>query len=1133
MKLKVLQTLLMLSKYFVYGLTVQILLINMMWAESTHAQKAVSVKEVEISISNGTTNVKSLFKEVESLTEFNIHYDKDEIKDKLKMQVDISNPSELVVSDVLIEISKQAGIKFRQVNKDISAVNIDKQDAVSSDMLTVELYEKVEVTGTIRDEQGELLPGVSLLVKGKNTGTVTDFDGNYKLQTNANDVIIVSYVGFETVEIDVANRTTIDIILISDVKQLAEVVVVGYGQQQKSDVTGVVTAVQAKDFNKGAVVSADNLIAGKVAGVLITSNSGEPGGQSSVRIRGGTSLTASNEPLYVIDGLPIDNSALNPTGFQVGRNPLNSINPNDIENVTVLKDASAAAIYGSRAANGVIIITTKKGKKGSPVTIDYSAWTSIATPTKQIDVLSADQMRNEVQTFAGTLVNGSAIDRTSELGTANTNWQDEIFQTAIGQSHNIGVSGSGENSTYRFSAGYLDQEGVIKTSTTERLNLAMSFATSAISNQLDISGNLKTSYTKDRFTQSGAIGNALIFDPTQEVFDESSPYGGYFEYANNVAPSNPLAILNLTQDRAESFRTLGNIDFKYSFPFLEGLSAKVNIGFDSQTGDRDFFQPQILRSEAGSNNGTIRYAGHKRTNLLLETTLDYQIELENIQSRINVTGGYSHQDFNNRFPGYVGTNLNTDALGSANPAVANALTISNNRLSNRLISFFGRINYNLKDKYMLTATMRRDGSSRFSDASRWGVFPSVAVAWRASEEDFIKSLSFVSDLKLRVGWGVNGNQEIPDYLFLPLFVPGDANAQPQLGNKFVTTFRPNGFDPNLKWEETESYNVGLDFGFFGGRLSGSLEYYKKKTKDLLFQIAVPAGSNLSNRVTTNIGSIENQGLELSLNSYLINSDKLSWNIGFNLAFNNNKIAKVNGNSDDGFLGIQTGNIQGGTGNQIQILRVGEAVNSFFVYEHKRDENGDPVKDVLGSSTNLLDLYVDQDNNGVIDNNDRLPYKNPAPKAIIGLTSNLEYRQFDLTFTLRANIGNHVYNNVLSNYSSLSGVRINNANSHLSNVLERSLELGFSNQQLFSDVFVEDASFIRMDNITLGYSFNQLKNLKLRVYGTVQNLFLITGYSGLDPEIGNSTNNAVNPTYGIDNNVFPRAKTFIFGLNLGF
>jgi len=982
------------------------------------------------------------------------------------------------------------------------------------------------ITGTVTDaNNGEPLIGANVLIVGTSSGTITDFEGTYALTLTPDArELTFSYTGYQSQTIAIGTTNVIDVAL-SPGEYLEEVVVVGYGTVTKKDKTGAVNAVTSEEFNKGAIVSVDNLISGKVAGVQVVSNSGEPGAQNSIRIRGGTSINAGNEPLYVIDGVPIDNVAHNPGGFSSGRNPLNALNPNDIEEFTVLKDASATAIYGSRGANGVIIITTKKGKAGDAGKITYDGWLSYAMPIATPDLLSTDQFIEVAKEHA--LVSKLKLIDTS--GAVSTDWYDQIIRNAMGQSHSLSFSGGAGDLGYRLSLGYLGQDGIIKTSNTQRTSLAVNLNHKLLNDNLKINLNVKAASTKDRF-DPGVVGNALNMAPTQPIYDETSAWGGYWEWKDDLGVKNPVAQLNLVEDVGQSVRSIGNVQFDYSLPWIKGLSAKLNLGYDISKGDRKRFQPNNLRQQY-SDNGEIRVENYTRNSGLLEAYGNYLREFG--ASRVDFTAGYSFQDFTSQYPAFRAWDLSSNLLGFNNPAPANEFVSTNSVLQNRLISFFGRINYSLYDRYLLTVTVRRDGSSRFGPENRWGTFPSAALGWRLLDESFMEGArGFLSDLKLRIGYGITGNQEIGDYRYLRTYTFGDAFTQYQFGNEFITTIRPNGVDPSLKWEETSSYNAGLDYGFLNGRINGSIEYYYKKTKDLLFEVTVPAGSNLTNIILTNIGSVQNSGVEFLVNAAAISTPSVTWDLGFNISFNRNEILKLDQYDDPDFIGYPTGGTAGAVGNTIQILRVGEPVHSFFVYQQLYDAEGNPHNDGIDynedGKKDLKDMYADLNGDGLVNTLDKRPFHSASPDVILGLTSTMYVKNFDFSFTLRGAIGNYVYNNVSSNmgyYNKLNELSVNN-------MVASVLDTKFTRPQYFSDYYIEDGSFARLDNLTLGYSINPAsKKFNLRFYLTGQNLFVLTKYTGLDPEIGNISNSNSNPRFGIDDNIYPRSRAFLFGVNV--
>lgn len=998
--------------------------------------------------------------------------------------------------------------------------------------MTQGLYAQGTVTGSVKDSNGEPLIGATVLLSGTSKGTVTDFDGNYTLDNvEAGSLqLIASYTGYqdqiETVIVENGKTTTLNFSLGEDVEVLEEVVVIGYGSVKKEDATGVVARVTDKNFNKGAIVSPENLLSGKVAGVQITSNNGAPGEGTKIRIRGGTSINASNEPLYVIDGVPIDNE-----GFAGGRNPLNFLNPSDIESFTVLKDASAAAIYGSRGANGVIIITTKKGKSGSRPMINYDGYYTTNQIASDPQVLDAEAFRRVV-----TFISPAVLE---QLGSAETDWFDEMLQTATGQNHALSVSGGGENTSYRLSAGYQNLEGIIRGSETERISFGINTTYNLFDNKLIINTNLRGAKTQDLFDPG--IGAAWDFDPTQPVLDPTNTaFGGFFEYGNALAPRNPVSGVEQREIEGQTFRSIGNLELEYKLDDLvPGLSFKSNLGFDVNKGEKSEFEPSTYVNTLVANyNGRIKLENYTRTNYLLETYLNYKKSL-GAAHKIDLTAGYSYQDFDEKYPSFEGFDLTTDAFGINRPDQADELIASNSIFENRLISFFGRLNYNFDERYLLTFTLRRDGSTRFGPESRWGLFPSAAFAWRILEEDFASGLTGIfSDLKIRLGYGVTGNENIGDYRYLPKYAFSNTRALYQIGFAddgtpiFVTTARPDPYDSGLKWEETSSYNAGIDFGFMSGRINGSLDYYLKTTEDLLFEVVVAAGTNLSDRILTNIGELENSGVELTLNTVLIDQTKLNWNLTGNIAYNQNEVKAI---SNIAGTGILTGRIAGGVGSDIQIIQVGSPVNAFYVYEHKLDANGLPLSDAIdhdddgltaADEQDLDDIYEDLNGDGIINENDRRLLYKPAPDVIYGLTSNIDFMNFDLSFTLRGAIGNYVYNNNASSkgyYDRVQGRDLGNGRLFVNNLHHSVLETNFYSPQYFSDYYVEDASFMRLDNITLGYTFPfSGRFTSLRLYATGQNLLVFSKYSGLDPEVDN----------GIDNAPYPRPKGFIFGLSLG-
>ena len=959
------------------------------------------------------------------------------------------------------------------------------------------MAQDVTITGTIREKDGALLPGANIVVKGTTRGTQSDVNGAYKLIVPANSTLIYSFVGKTPQEVVIGSRTSVDVTLEDDAKSLTEVVVIGYGTQRKKDLTGSVVAVTSKDFVQGQITNPEQLVAGKVAGVQITSNGGAPGSGSQIRIRGGSSLNANNDPLIVIDGVPVDNNSISGSP-----NPLSMINPNDIETMTVLKDASATAIYGSRASNGVILITTKKGVKGDRIRFNFSSQESLSKNYKQLNVLSADDFR--------ALVNskGTAAQK-ALMGKESTNWQDAIFQTGFTHDNNLSATGSLAGMPFRASVGYLGQKGILKTSDLGRTSGSLGISPMLFNNHLRIDVNLKGTIANSRFADQGAIGAAAFFDPTQPIYSGNNNFGGYFEWLdpstklpNTLATKNPVGILDLKQDKSTVKRSIGNAQFDYKFHFLPELRANLNLGYDVSSSEGTIYIPTFAGLQY-ARKGTNNQYSQTKSNKLLEFYLNYTKDLRSIASRIEVLGGYSYQDFIRESPAYPDVNAENVVISPAGIPF---------KTQNTLVSFYGRANYTLKDRYLVTFTLRNDGSSRFSPSTRWGLFPSAAFAWKIKEESFLRNSTVIQDLKLRLGYGVTGQQDVgSDYPYLARYTYGQSTAQYQFGNGFFQTLRPEGYDANLRWESTTTYNAGLDFSLFKGKLSGTIDVYQKKTKDLLSVIPVPAGSNLTNRILTNVGNLENRGIELGLNATPVSTEKFTWDANFNITYNENKITNLTKVPTPNDPGVLIGGISGGVGNTVQIHTVGYPTFAYYLYKQVYDTNGKPIEG----------LYVDQDANGILTLGDRYRYKSPNPKVYLGFSSNFTMDKFSVAFTLRGNIGNYVYNNINSGAGALQNVF--NTNNYLSNVSSSVLSTNFQTNQYFSDYYLENASFLRMENLTVGYNVYQSKLATARLTAAAQNLFVLTKYSGLDPEIPG----------GIDNNFYPRPRTLTLGLNVSF
>ncbi len=956
------------------------------------------------------------------------------------------------------------------------------------------------LSGKVLDETGQGLPGASVQIKSLNKSTSTDPDGNFKITGLANGAvtITVSYIGYTPYDmaVTISGNTTTTVNLKPDAQNLNEVVVIGYGTAEKKNLTGSITTVGAKDFQKGTVTTPEQLIQGKVAGVNIVNNGGTPGGGSVIRIRGGASLNASNDPLIVIDGVPLSGNSIGNAA-----NPLALINPNDIETFTVLKDANATAIYGSRASNGVILITTKKGGSGAPE-INFVTNNSIATVAKKVDVLSADQIREYVN------ANGNAAQR-ALLGTANTDWQDEIYQNAFTTDNNLSVAGKFQGVPYRVSGGYLDQQGTVILDRLKRATGAITVSPSLFDNHLKIDLNLKGSLTDSRFANTGAIGAAIQFDPTQPVHADNQ-FGNYFEWTqgavpNPNAPRNPVALLHLNNNNGKTERSIGNIRMDYSFHFLPELHANLNVGYDVSKGYGRISVPAFA-AQSFATEGSRSQSLNGETNKIAEFYLNYAKNVGS--SRIDATAGYGFYDnattvYN--FPTYRSTGVVQTV-----PVFPFAVE------QNKLLSYYGRLVYTLNDKYILSGTMRADASSKFAEDNRWGYFPSVGLTWRVIGENFLKESKVLSDLKLRLSYGQTGNKDgIGNYDYLAKYYANSNTGQYRLGNDYYNYYTPAAYDPDLRWETTTTYNAGIDYGFLGGRISGTVDAYYKETKDLLSTINIPVGTNFSNLLTTNVGNMEVKGIEASVNFAAIQSENLTWDFGFNIAYNKRKVTNLTLNPDPASkIGAVNGNVAGGTGTTLRYNAVNQMPGAFFVYQQVYDANGLPLEGV----------YADRNEDGVINTDDQYFYQSPDPRLTLGFNTAVNYKKWSLSTVLRANFGNYVYDNISSNF----GVRSNilSPSRIINNTGADFLNTGFTQVQYLSDYYIKNASFLKMDNVGLSYNFGKLsenRNTTLRISANVQNVFVISDYNGIDPEL---------PT-GIDYNLYPRPRTYTLGLNVGF
>lgn len=976
--------------------------------------------------------------------------------------------------------------------------------------------QQIVVKGIVKDTTGEPIIGANVIVKGTTNGTITDFDGNFLLNANKGDIIIISFIGYRSQEAQAA--ASMNIILKDDTELLDEVVVIGYGSVKKDDLSGSVVAIKAEEMNKGAVTSPQELIMGKVPGLSVSQGDGAPGAGSTIRIRGGASLNASNDPLIVIDGIPVSNDAAPGTP-----NALATINPNDIETFTVLKDASATAIYGSRASNGVIIIQTKKGTQDK-IKVSYSGTFTAKDPYKRIETLDAQSFREVMQAQypEGTAQSADIQRILNVYPNQSTDWQDAIYQTGLSTDQNIGIAGKAGFMPFRLSLGYNTEKGTLKTSKYERYTGAVNLSPKFFDNHLSVDINVKGTINKNRFADSGAVGAAAFFDPTKPIYDEENRYNGYWNWGivqgaqADLATQNPLSLLYDRNNHGTTKRSLGNIQLDYKIHGLEDLHANLNLGYDvAKTTGRNFVNSNSVQSSLDktfTGLGQGNTWNNLRRNHLLDFYMNYAKNIESIKSNFDIMAGYSWQHF------YYANHDITYSNPTEDLGAKEGYTYDENErhyirddhrripYENYLISFFGRLNYNFMDRYLLTATLRRDGSSRFSENNRWGLFPSAALAWTISNEPFMKATENVlSKLKLRLGYGVTGQQEIGDYQYITSY---SFSTNPNTTYLGTTLLKPNGYSPDLKWEQTTTYNVAIDFGFLNNRINGSIEYYQKHTKDLLNTISAAAGTNFINLITANVGKMKNKGVEANVNAIAIQSKDFTWEVGYNITWNDSKITKLTTTFNPDYQGIDAGT------NQKH--QVGEMPRTFYLYQQVYDENGKPIQNA----------FVDRNNDGQITEADRyLTHKSPMAKVYMGFSSQFSYKKWDLGFNLRANFGNYVYNGVASGNSTSNNY---GGKGFITNLYNGFQDTGFTllntSEQMASDYFLENASFLKMDNLTLGYSFQNLFAAKLsgRISASVQNVFTISKYSGLDPECG-----------AIDSNIWPRPRTYTIGLNLNF
>ncbi|WPY99606.1 SusC/RagA family TonB-linked outer membrane protein [Christiangramia sp. OXR-203] len=962
-------------------------------------------------------------------------------------------------------------------------------------MLPMSFFAQNTVSGNVTETATGLpVPGVNVIVQGTSNGTTTDFDGNYTISNVSNeDVLVFSFIGFVTQQIPYEGQSTIDITLDEDAATLDEVVLIGYGATSEQDATGAVEKISSETFNQGAVVAPEQLIAGKSAGVQITPGGGAPGQGGTIRIRGGSSLSASNDPLIVVDGVPLDQR-----GVAGSRNALNSINPNEIEDFTILKDAAATSIYGSRASNGVILITTKKGKKDSPFQFTYDLKTSVGNVLDKVDVLNADEFRNLINNTEGT--------DPSLLGNANTDWQDEIYETSVGAIHNFTATQGIGNFYYRLNFNHTAETGVIRKDYYERNAFNISLNQDLFDNSLKLTLTSKNSLDKNKFSNGGAIGSAVAFDPTQPIYDDTLPFGGFFEFnrlsggeitQQNLATRNPIALLEQTTDQNQTRRSITNLNAEYKVPFLTGLKAVVSAGFDYAEADGDKFTPVFAASNTSNIDQFEDYSNINR-NLLLDTYLNYKTELGFFETDVDVTAGHSYQEF------YSTSNV----FGTEQDQIR-ALPRDINR--NSLESYFARASFDINNRYLISGSIRADGSSRVSPDNRWGYFPAASIGWKIHNEEFLEDSRILNELKLRGGYGETGNYEIGrNYGYLGLYTPSQGGARYQFGNEFIGTIRPEEYDEDLKWESLINYNAGIDFGLFDNRLSGSVDGYYRETKDLIATVPVPAGANLSDQLLTNVGTTVSKGIEIGLSGDIARSEDFNWTLGYNISFQELEITELSLGDDANFF-IPQGGISGGVGNNIQLWKEGFDPTTFFVFRQVYNDAGQPIEGA----------YVDVNGDNQITEADKQPYKKATPDYYMGLTNTMNYKDFDFSFTFRGSFGNYIYNNTQSANGFIEA-GTNTPENYYSNFNSNVLESGFVNSQFFSDYYLQAADFVKLDNVSIGYTIPGEK-VDFRASLTATNVLTITDYDGLDPEVFG----------GIDNNFYPRSRRFVLGLNFAF
>lgn len=957
------------------------------------------------------------------------------------------------------------------------------------------------IKGEVTDAQnGEALIGATVMVEGEKGGTVTDFDGNFSLQVSSSaKKIKVSYIGYIDKVLSISDNMKVK--LESDSKALADVVVIGYGTARKSDLTGSVATVKSKDFNKGLVSSPEQLINGKVSGVQIMSNSGSASAGSTIRVRGGASLNASNDPLIVLDGVPLEQGGISGNSS----NFLSMINPSDIESMTVLKDASSTAIYGSRASNGVIIITTKKGQQGA-VKVNFNTTNSMQTRAQMVDMLSRNEFVNVINQF-GT------DNQKSLLGTANTDWNDEVYRTAFGTDNNLSVSGSIDKwLPFRVSVGYYNQSGLVRKDNVERWTGNVVLTPSFFQDHLKLTINAKGTLNNNSFNNGGAVWAAATFNPTIPVYSGNDKYGGYNEALDvdgvpvNAGVRNPRGLVDLYDSKSKVSRFIGSMDVDYKVHFLPDLKLHATVGADYAKGDGTVYVPayaaQSYNKDESLGGSDYKYGPQKNENRLLTLYANYAKYFEDIKSNVDLTAGYDYQYWKSTTPLYY----------TKSAAGTTLSTVKASDYRHVMLSYYGRINYSFDGKYLLTATVRRDASSRFSKDTRWGTFPSVALGWTLTEEPWLKNQKVLSNLKLRASYGVTGQQEgIGNYNYLPVYTYSVTGAEAFINGQYINTYRPEAYVSDLKWETTTSWNFGLDFGFLDGRIGGAIDFYTRKTKDLLASVPTAAGTNFSKTILTNVGNVDSKGIEISLNATPIQTKDWEWNLSYNFTWQNMKVKNLSLTKGGSQTNVKVG--PSIDAYQFQVLSEGYEPYMFYVYHQLYDsKTGKPIEGA----------YADLNNDGEINDADLYRYHSPAPKYIMGLSTSLRYKQLTLGMSFRANIDNYVYNGMGMSTGAFETVSYNN--SQLNNLNTSFLKTGFKTRQYLSDYYVENASFLKLDNLSLSYNVGKInKWASLTVSAMVQNVFTITGYSGTDPEVPN----------GMDNSFYPRPRTYSVSLGLQF